>query len=98
MGERGDEACLLERGSLRVTRDGMILADLEKGDWVGEMSLLLDEPRSATVVAKEDAQLRRITRESFQRVIAEDPARTEELLRQRASRLRRANKLVAAGE
>lgn len=51
-GERGDEAYLLARGSLRMTRDGMILADLEKGDWVGEMSLLLDGPRSATVVAK----------------------------------------------
>ena len=96
-GERGDEAYLLERGSLTVTRDGMMLAELKKGDWVGEMSLLLDEPRSATVVAAGDAQLRRFTRESFRRLIAEDPARAEELLRQLAHRLRQANSRVAAG-
>ena len=96
-GERGDEAYLLERGTLRVTRAGVLLAELQKGDWVGEMSLLLDEPRSATVTATTNAQLRRVTRESFGRLLSEDPERTQELLRQLARRVREANTRMAGG-
>jgi aquaporin Z len=96
-GESGDEAYLVERGALRVTRGAVTLAQLGPGDWVGEMSLLLDEPRSATVVAATDAQLRRITRESFGRVLAGDPRRTQELLRQLARRVREASDRLAAG-
>jgi len=52
------------------------------------MSLLLDEPRSATVVAATDAQLRRVTKHDMGHVLAEDPQRTEELLRQLARRVK----------
>lgn len=94
-GETGDEAYLLERGMLRVTREGALLAELKPGSWVGEMSLLLDEPRSATVTAVTEVQLRRVTRESFARLLVEDPARTQDLLRQLAGRIREANKQLA---
>ncbi len=96
-GEAGDEAYLVERGALGVTRAGITLGQLGAGDWVGEMSLLLDEPRSATVVAVTDAQLRRVTRDSFGRVLADDPERTQELLRQLARRVREASGRLAAG-
>lgn len=96
-GERGDEAYLLERGSLKVTREGVLLAELQEGEWVGEMSLLLDEPRSATVTATTNAQLRPVTRDTFGRVLAEDPERTQELLRQLARRVREANNRAAGG-
>jgi aquaporin Z len=96
-GDAGDEAYLVERGTLRVTRAGAPLAELGPGDWVGEMSLLLDEPRSATVTAGTDVQLRRVTRDSFGRLLAEDPRRTQELLRQLARRVREASGRVAGG-
>ena len=99
-GDAGNEAYLVERGRLEVRRRGaggeqLSIATLGPGDWVGEMSLLLDEPRSATVVAVSDAQLRRITPQSFARVLAEDPERTQELLRQLARRVREANARMA---
>jgi aquaporin Z len=99
-GDAGEEAYLVERGRLDVRRrtaggNDVSIATLGRGDWVGEMSLLLDEPRSATVVALSDTQLRRITRESFARVLAEDPQHTHELLRQLARRVREANLRVA---
>jgi aquaporin Z len=101
-GEAADEAYLVERGTLEVRRSTgrgatMPLAILRPGDWVGEMSLLLDEPRSATVAAVTDAQLRRVTRETFGQVLAEDPQRTQELLRQLARRLREASGRLAGG-
>lgn len=103
-GEPGTEAYVVERGHLDVRRtgagapaDGVALARLGPGDWVGEMSLLLDEPRSATVVAATDAQLRRVTKHDMGHVLAEDPQRTEELLRQLARRVKATNERVAGG-
>ena len=101
-GETGDEAYLIERGRLDVRRrsaagEDVSIATLGKGDWVGEMSLLLDEARSASVIAITDAQLRRVTKASFARVLAEDPERTQELLRQLARRVREANARMASG-
>jgi CRP-like cAMP-binding protein len=100
-GEHGDEAYLVERGRLDVRRAGaggeVSIATLGPGDWVGEMSLLLDEPRSATVVAATDAQLRRVTRQTFARVLADDPDHTQDLLRQLARRVRDANARIAEG-
>ena len=98
-GEPGAEAYVVERGHLDVRTgsgtDGAALARLGPGDWVGEMGVLLDEPRSATVVASTDAQLRRVTKHDLGHVLTEDPQRTEELLRQLARRLKAANERVA---
>jgi CRP-like cAMP-binding protein len=94
-GDPSPDAYVVERGHLDVRRaaasDGLALARLGPGDWVGEMGLLLDEPRSATVVAATDAQLRRVTRHDLGHVLAEDKDRTEELLRQLARRVKTAN-------
>jgi aquaporin Z len=100
-GEIGDEAYLIERGRLDVRRrsaagEDVSIATLGPGDWVGEMSLLLDEARSASIVALTDAQLRRVTKSTFARVLAEDPERTQELLRQLARRVREANARMAS--
>ena len=99
-GEPGTEAYVVERGALDVRRTGaqqddVVLARLGPGDWAGEMSLLLDEPRSATVVAASDAQLRRITKHDMAHLLAEDPKRTEDLLRQLARRVKAANERLA---
>jgi hypothetical protein len=98
-GEPSTEAYVVERGHLDVRRgaatDAVALARLGPGDWVGEMGLLLDEPRSATVVAATDAQLRRVTKHDMGHVLTEDPPRTEELLRQLARRVKAANERVA---
>jgi aquaporin Z len=94
-GDPGAEAYVVERGLLEVRRGETSLARLGPGDWVGEMALLLDEPRSATVTAATDAQLRRVTKHDMGHVLAEDPRRTEELLRQLARRVKAVNERVA---
>ena len=100
-GDLGDEAYVIERGTVTVQRAGasapVTLGRLGPGDWVGEMSLLLEERRSATVIATTDAQLRRVTRNDFWQVLAKDPQRTQELLRQLARRMRDMGKQIAGG-
>ncbi|MFN8391844.1 MAG: aquaporin [Bdellovibrionota bacterium] len=95
-GELADHAYVVERGELEVRKrdEGgkeVTIATLGPGDWVGEMALLLDVPRSASVVASKDCQLRAVTKANFAHVIAEHPHETEQLLKQLASRLSKAD-------
>jgi CRP/FNR family transcriptional regulator, cyclic AMP receptor protein len=64
-----------------------MLGTLGPGDWFGEMALLLEQPRTATLVALQDSQLRTVTQQNFAHVIAEHPAETRGLLKQLAERL-----------
>lgn len=50
-GERGREFFVLVDGTARVTRNGMKLADLRTGDWLGEIAILTHSARTATVTA-----------------------------------------------
>lgn len=99
-GEAANKAYVVERGELEVRkRDAggveRVLATLGPGDWVGEMALLLNLPRSATVVATKDSELRPVTAENFDHVIAEHPTETARLLKQLSERLHTADsKLV----
>lgn len=99
-GETADCAYVVERGLLEVRKraeDGkeIVLGTLKPGDWFGEMALLLDLPRSATVVAIEDSELRTVTQKNFAHVIAEHPEQTRGLLKQLAERLHAAGRARA---
>lgn len=65
-GEPGFCMYVIVSGSVRVEADGGIdavpLADLGVGDFFGELALVDDGPRSASVIALEDTQVIRITR------------------------------------
>jgi CRP-like cAMP-binding protein len=47
----------MERGTARVVRDGLEVASLGTGDFFGEIALLRDIPRTATVEAVSDLDL-----------------------------------------
>jgi len=66
-GEKGDALYILSSGLVDVSHVGegeesRILAELRAGDFFGEMALLGNQVRSATVVAKQPSALLRITR------------------------------------
>jgi CRP-like cAMP-binding protein len=65
-GEPGLCMYVIVSGSVRVEADGGLeavpLADLSVGDFFGELALVDDGPRSASVIALEDTQVIRITR------------------------------------
>lgn len=64
-GDRGDHFYVIESGGLDATAGGRLLSHMGAGDHFGEIALLRDVPRTATVVATEDSVLQTIQREDF---------------------------------
>lgn len=69
-GDVGDAAYLVVSGRLRVViagPDGVddVVADIGRGELVGEMALIKDAPRNATVYAARDTDLARLPRAAF---------------------------------
>jgi CRP-like cAMP-binding protein len=92
-GERGDAAYVIVRGEAEVsvpTDAGEIpLAMLSNGDFVGEIAILCDVPRTATVTARSELQTLRISKEPFLQLIAQFPEIAVGMLRTLADRLSR---------
>merc|ERR1719310_453942 len=51
--DEGDAFYLIESGSADVEINGVNVATIKAGDYVGEMALIRNEPRKATVKAKD---------------------------------------------
>jgi MFS family permease len=64
-GDPGDRFFVVESGKLRVTVDGTATGELGPGDSFGEIALLRDVPRTATVTAETDSELLALGREEF---------------------------------
>lgn len=73
-GDPGDAAYIVMSGRLRVIDDaGQTLNESAPGETLGEMALLADQPRSATVFAVRDSQLARIPAAAFNALIERHP-------------------------
>ncbi len=72
----------------------LILATFCKGDFFGEMSLLDGKPRSATMIAMEDASLGILKREKFLLAVKNDPMIAIDLLSAIVQRMRMANGMI----
>jgi CRP/FNR family cyclic AMP-dependent transcriptional regulator len=72
-GQAGREFFVLVEGGVRVSRKGRKLNDLGAGDWFGEIALLTNTPRTATVTATSPIRVLVITDRSFRRVVESMP-------------------------
>lgn len=64
-GTRGDSFYIIVSGTVQVVKDGVPLKRYRAGDYFGEIALLLDQPRSADVIAKTDVDLVALDRNDF---------------------------------
>ena len=64
-GDPGELFYVIESGTVEVTKDGRLVAALGPGDFVGEIALLRDVPRTATVTATSATVLQALDRQHF---------------------------------
>lgn len=80
VGAPGSEALLVLRGELLVERDGEPVAVIGPGSVVGELALLSNEPRNATVTAASDVVALTMTRREFATMLERCPALARRIL------------------
>jgi CRP-like cAMP-binding protein len=85
-GQKGDAFYIVYKGSVDILlRRWLVLskkiATLKEGDFLGEIALISDEPRTATVAAAEPTLLFTLIADDFKFVLAENPAAAEEMKR-----------------
>lgn len=67
-GESGSKLYVVQSGELEVTINGSLVREMGKGAMCGELALLYDAPRSATVRCKTDCVLWSLSREIFKKI------------------------------
>ena len=86
-GERGREFLVIVDGTVRVTKGGKKVRDLGSGDFIGEIALVSDVPRTATVTATSPVRLLVVTDRAFRGLIEEMPSIATKVLQSLGERL-----------
>ncbi len=73
-GSRGSEFFVLIDGSVKVTRGGRKVNELGPGGFFGEIALISDVPRTATVAATSPVKVLVITDRAFERLMRRVPS------------------------
>ena len=94
-GQAGDAASVLVEGeadvSVATEAGDYVVATLGAGDVVGEISILCDTPRTATVTARTSLTALRVRKESFLQLLKQFPEIATEVMRGLAERLTHTN-------
>jgi CRP-like cAMP-binding protein len=98
-GKKSDALYIILTGRARVmSADNrgreVILATLQPGDYIGEMSLIDDEPHSATVRTEVQTDVLMLGREAFSRCLPENSSMSYNIMRGLVQRLRHADRKI----
>jgi CRP-like cAMP-binding protein len=95
-GDSGDSAYVIVAGEADIIIDSpsgpIVVATVKQNDWVGEIAILCDVPRTATITAKSKLTTLRISKDVFFQLIMQFPQMSVEVMRELAFRLERTNR------
>ena len=95
-GEPGNTLYAVVKGEFSVVVDGQEVAVLKEGEHFGEMALVSNEPRSASIIAKGNGKLLSVQRQALREFCMVEPALgnaiTWKLVATLGQRLRKTNK------
>lgn len=86
-GQSGHEFFIVLDGEVEVRQSDRVIATRRRGDYVGEIALLDNRPRTATVVATTPVSVEVLNRREFMSLLAEAPELSEQILATMAQRL-----------
>ena len=86
-GEHGNEFIIVLEGEAEVKVGDAVVATRGPGDYFGEIALIANRPRTATVTAKTPMKIEVIGRREFQTMLHDNPSIATELLGIAADRL-----------
>jgi signal transduction histidine kinase len=101
-GAPGDALYVVLDGDFEISKrsgnQDVLLAERGTGEVLGEMALIEESPRSATVKATRKSKILRITKEVFQTLIGSSPSAALSMLHTMSSRLRNTESMLRQSE
>ena len=95
-GEKGEKLYVLLEGQMEILLGDFVLETVGQGALIGEMALIDDGPRTASVVAKTPCRLVEIDRRRFHFLVQQTPHFATHVMKTLADRLRHMNAVAAA--
>jgi len=97
--EESSEMYIVLEGKVRASLfdehgNELVLAELGPGEFIGEMSMIDELPRSATVIAQENTKLAKLRKEVFLRIIKENPDIAVNVIKSLVARFRRTDDML----
>jgi CRP-like cAMP-binding protein len=86
-GELGSEFFMIADGTVRIERDGRVIATLGPGDFFGDIALVVERPRTATATVETDSRLLVVGHREFHSLMDRFPSIRISVLQSIAIRL-----------
>ena len=91
-GDSGNSLFVIISGKVDIIKNNQIIANLEQGNCIGEMSLLDQEPRSADAISNGETILLKIDQDGFFELMSGSSEIMKQIVKMLTKRLRQTNK------
>jgi CRP-like cAMP-binding protein len=95
-GEKGEKMFVVLEGEMDILLGDFVLETVKSGALIGEMALIDDSPRTASVMAKSPSRLAEIDRRRFHFLVQQTPHFATHVMKTLADRLRHMNAVATS--